>query len=834
MRIDLHCHSKWSKRPTLWIMQKIGCPESFTEPRELYALARRKGMDWVTITDHNVIDGALEIQDLPNTFIGCEYTTYFPEDGCKVHVLVYGQTERQHAELTEARQNIYDLVRYVDENGLHTVCAHPLFWVNDRLTLGHVEQLILLFKNWELNGDMTGEMNHAIRQLCAGLTPRDIERLSTKHDYEPPYARPWEKNFTAGSDDHSSLHLADAYTEVPDADTLEDFWQGLEHGHATPVGEGAKPQRFARNVYAIAYQYYKTQLNLQRYTRKDMFLHFLEQTLGTRYSDMNAKPAWLSMFRSRHRAAKEHVFGDHSLFQFARLEAEKRILEDPALLAIVQNGRDGGSELDDRWFEFVREVSNRILLRFGEHVLDRVLRGQLFDLFHSLGSAGALYALLAPYFVSFSLFRREKTWSEEVLAHFARLGERESPPPHGPRVAHFTDTFFEVNGVAKTLQQHLAFANELEKDYRIITCAGGTHEMQRGLRIFKPVGSFTLPEYPEIAMLAPPFLHMLDHCYREGYTHIHVSTPGPVGLAGLGIARILQLPVSGTYHTAIPQYGKDLTGDSYVEDVLWRVMVWFYDQLDAVYVPSKATGEELIERGVSERRIRVYPRGCDIERFHPSHRNGVLQESYGIDDGRVNFAYVGRVSKEKDLHILAKAFRLAIERGANARLVVVGDGPYREELEQGVADLPVLFTGYVKGEALSELYASADALVFPSTTDTFGNVVLEAQASGIPVIVTDRGGPQENLLPGETGLVVRGKSAEELAGAIERLAGDAPLRQRMGRAAREYMAQRDFKTAFERLYAMYTEDKPLKAAATLDLSGLTAGFWPNEDPLMAK
>ena len=125
MRIDLHCHSKHSKRPSLWLMQKIGCPESFTEPLELYQIARQKGMTGVTITDHNVIDGALEIAHLPNTTVGCEYTTYFPEDGCKVHVLAYGLDEAKHKDLTDARPNIFEFVDYLDKHKMNYVCAHP-------------------------------------------------------------------------------------------------------------------------------------------------------------------------------------------------------------------------------------------------------------------------------------------------------------------------------------------------------------------------------------------------------------------------------------------------------------------------------------------------------------------------------------------------------------------------------------------------------------------------------------------------------------------------------------------------------------------------------------
>lgn len=809
MKIDLHCHSKHSKRPSLWLMQKLGCPESFTEPAEIYRLCREKGMSAVTITDHNVIDGALAIAGLPGAFIGCEYTTYFPEDRCKVHVLVYGQNEEQHREITEARENIYDFVEYLRDHGLTTVCAHPFFWVNDRLTAGHIEKLVLLFKNWELNGDMHPAMNRAVESLAAGLTPGLVGRLADKHGIHPHFAEPWKKNLTTGSDDHSSLNLARAYTEVPYAQTLEEFWDGVAQGQARTRIREAGPETFARNVYSIAYQFYKAKFDLERYVNKDVFLRFLDRTLQTRPEAADPWMTKLTLFVSQRRTPKRKAPENRTLLEMARFEAEKLIRHDPQLSALVRSASHDPAELDRLWLEFVNRVSDKVLLEFGEGVLDRLIHGRIFDLFHSLGSAGALYMLLAPYFVSYSLFAREKKWGEEVAA---AILEGTSPADEAkPNVAHFTDTYDDVNGVARTLRRQVQSAQRLGLDYTVIGCFPEGRSFERGVRPFAPVGAFELPEYPELTLLAPPFLQMLHHCYEAGYTHLHVSTPGPVGLAALGIARILHLPITGTYHTAIPQYAKALTDDTYVEEVMWKSMVWFYDQLDAVYAPSEATGRELAEKGVSPSKIKVYPRGVDTDRFHPAKRNGVYTSRYGVADGAVRMLYVGRVSKEKNLHVLTDAYRSILAAGWSARLAIVGDGPYRAEMESALAGTPALFTGFVEGDALAELYASSDFLVFPSATDTFGNVVLEAQASGIPVIVTDRGGPCENVAPGETGLVVAAGSAEALAGAMAALIDDAPRRTEMGQAARAYMETRGFDAAFERLWAMYTE--PPAAAA---------------------
>jgi len=152
MKIDLHVHSKYSVRPSQWILQKLGCPECFTEPAEVYRIAKQKGMDLVTITDHNNISGSAEIAHLPGTFISEEITAYFPDDGCKAHVLVYDINDAIHREIQKVRENIFDLVDYLDQNGIVRVLAHPLYSVNDKLTIDHFEKFLLLFNNFELNG----------------------------------------------------------------------------------------------------------------------------------------------------------------------------------------------------------------------------------------------------------------------------------------------------------------------------------------------------------------------------------------------------------------------------------------------------------------------------------------------------------------------------------------------------------------------------------------------------------------------------------------------------------------------------------------------------------
>ena len=171
---------------------------------------------------------------------------------------------------------------------------------------------------------------------------------------------------------------------------------------------------------------------------------------------------------------------------------------------------------------------------------------------------------------------------------------------------------------------------------------------------------------------------------------------------------------------------------------------------------------------------------------------------------------MGRVSKEKNLHILVEAFNHLSREQGDVHLIIVGEGPYLEEMKIELSGKPVTFTGYLAGEDLAAAYASSNIFVFPSTTDTFGNVVLEAQASGIPVIVTDQGGPQENLIPSRTGFIVRGNDTESFLQPIRLLTNDAKMAGRMGRDARKYMEDRTFEKAFLKTWDMYEPEVFLK------------------------
>jgi glycosyltransferase involved in cell wall biosynthesis len=293
---------------------------------------------------------------------------------------------------------------------------------------------------------------------------------------------------------------------------------------------------------------------------------------------------------------------------------------------------------------------------------------------------------------------------------------------------------------------------------------------------------------------------MLDYIQRERFTEIVISTPGPIGLTGLLAAKMLNLQTSGIYHTDFPQYVRILTEDSFLESVTWSYMQWFYGQLDTVFVNSEEYRQSWIKRGLDPVKLKIFPRGLDTELFHPKRRDPAFFEKFcGARNGEVRLLYVGRVSREKNLDLLADAYRRLRAEGLPIQLVVVGHGPYSEAFAESLPE--ACFTGYLTGTDLAAAYASADIFVFPSTTDTFGNVIIEAQASGVPVIVSDSGGPKELVRNNENGLITKSHDLDDLTDALRRLIVDPALRERMRANARESVADRSWPWAFTKFWS---------------------------------
>jgi len=376
----------------------------------------------------------------------------------------------------------------------------------------------------------------------------------------------------------------------------------------------------------------------------------------------------------------------------------------------------------------------------------------------------------------------------QFLGHEPRVAE--------PRALIFTDTFHETNGVALTMRR-LA---RLGAEARVQVVACGPPAPEDGLVAFPPDWSVPLPAYETLDLNVPSFTEVLAYVERELPDVVHVATPGPVGLSGLAAAKALALPVVGSYHTEFGLQALRLTQDVLVSEALDHFVEWFYRQCSIVLGPTKAVAAALERKGL-EGRTAVWGRGVDATLFTPAHRDESVRGEL-IGGGELLALYVGRVSSDKRVEVLLKAAERLERTAPGVRFVVAGDGPARELLAME-APPSVRFVGELHGRDLARLYASSDVFCFPSTTDTFGQVILEAAASGLPIVAAAAGGALELVQDGETGLLVQPDDADELAEAVALLARHPHRRAVLAAAARTTALEHTWERSLAELRAAY-------------------------------
>src|SRR3954463_4434667 len=769
-RCDLHIHSRFSARSEEWLFRRFDFPDSYSDPHDLHRLLRERGMNFVTITDHDTIDGNLEIAGLPGTFISEEVTTYFPQDPCKIHVLVWGITEGQHADIVQVRDNIFDLQSYLQRQTIAHSAAHPLYSINGKLEASHLERLILLFKHFEgVNGLRDRLLSELGRELLSGLTPEKIEEWANRHNLQPTHPEPWRKIFTGGSDDHGGQFLAGAFTETPKARTGAEFLEHVRGGNCEPHGEGGTPLALSHGFYNTVSCFIR-----DRFTEnlgptapllETMFSRFMEGRDPTEFT-LREKATFIA-----HGVMSGKIFELAKPRNVSLWKGLSKYFAQPKVKARLAREMKGVTEPERRTFLMANLVCEQLAFRLFEKFVQQIRKGNLIESMQALSGIAPIIVLLSPYIYAFHSQAPSRPWLRDV---FSKMTGALPPELQNRKRAWFTDTLDDVNGVANTIRKMTAAGQAAGEKLIVMTSRRRLAVDEIPIKNFPPIGEFELPEYELQRLSFPPVLQILDYIQREQFSEIIISTPGPMGLVGLLAGKMLNLETSGIYHTDIPEYVRILTDDRFLESLAWSYMHWLYGQVDTVFVNSEQYRKCWIDRGFAPEKLKILPRGLDTDLFTPARRDLTFWRGSGVNGAEIRLLYVGRISKEKDLDVLASAYKKIRQAGQPVKLYLVGDGPYSKALEAALPD--AVFLGYLKGEALARAYASADVFVFPSTTDTFGNVVREAQASGLPVIVSDLGGPKELVEDGTTGLVTKALDVEDFARAIDRLARDPGLR----------------------------------------------------------
>jgi glycosyltransferase involved in cell wall biosynthesis len=371
------------------------------------------------------------------------------------------------------------------------------------------------------------------------------------------------------------------------------------------------------------------------------------------------------------------------------------------------------------------------------------------------------------------------------------------------RVALFTDTFApDVNGAALTLARWTEYLREHR-----VPCI-----------VFAPEGDRTQPGGPDVerfrsipfflykeCQLAIPNAKQINNRLRAfSPTIIHVATPFNLGLFGASYAAKHHIPLVASYHTHFDKY-LDYYRLRWLEPALWKYMLWFHRNCERIYVPSRSTYTELKSRGF--RNLEIWSRGIDSNLFSPAGKREQLWSKWNIRPRKHIILYVGRLAPEKGIDVLMESFKRLPERlRSESVLIVAGDGPLSRGLDAAAHGLPadtVQRLGFVTGKDLAQWYAAADLFLFPSATETFGNVVLEAMASGTAVIGAGEGGVKDLISHGNNGWLCPANDAAAFSEAAAILLDNDALRCKLAEAGRETSKAHSWDSIFGRLLASY-------------------------------
>jgi predicted metal-dependent phosphoesterase TrpH len=584
-KIDMHVHSKYSEHPSEWFLQRLGAKESYTEPEFIYQTAKKRGMNFVTITDHNRIEGALRLKDRypDDVIVGVESTTYFPDNGCKIHILLYGIDEKQFEQIQELRKDIFTFREYIRAENLAYSVAHATFSVNKKLTREHIEKLILLFDVFEgINGGRNYQSNIHCMDILKQLTPAHLERLQEQYQIEPLDKSSWKKSFTAGSDDHSGLFVGQTYT-LSEGAAVKDVLDNIKHKNCAPMGRHNDYKSLAFTVYKIAYDFSRSQQKV------------LTGSFAGRLTE--------NIFESKPFDLK------HKL-QFYRLKTKKRKDQNriPVLLVelIDEIKKIKPTDLDNR-LEIVYSKTAEIADEYFRKVLDSLKKelasGDLVNFIMNLSSSIPGIFLSLPFFTAIKHMFHSRHLVEELRTSLNILPENQSK-----KILWFTDTIDDSNIISQNLRQVAWRSFRNGNRIRIVTSMAPdkkASDIPPNLIFIPSIFQTDLPGNKNITLHFPSILKSLQIINIEEPTEIYISTPGPIGLLGLMFSRLLNVSCTGIYHTDWTLAFSSISQDDSLTQLMKNYSRWFYSLMDAIKVNSSSNMDLLESQGLNRSKMEV-------------------------------------------------------------------------------------------------------------------------------------------------------------------------------------------------------------------------------------
>jgi glycosyltransferase involved in cell wall biosynthesis/predicted metal-dependent phosphoesterase TrpH len=769
-RVDLHCHSTASQLSKLGVQRSLGLPECATPPQEVYELAKRRGMDFVTITDHDTIDGCLELADRPDCFVSEELTARFAGEPQAVHVLCYGIDPGDHEWLQAHSGDVEACAAYLHEREILCALAHPFFNVAAPLTRRHRRRLAELFPIWEVrNGSRAAELN----------MPAVV------------YIETHGGTGIGGSDDHAGVDIGRTFTEAPAAATPEEFLGHLRRGDAEARGEQGSAAKWTHAAMALATRALALggegePLPGQQRGGSGEGLP-LAQVGAAGTSAGSPDPA--AVLKMAERVIREGAARGGKIAADVGPEDARALLEawldgvglemrGRELIAYLQSDEFSHADLYRR----ARRIHDRRLRAAVEGGVSAVAVGDL------AGAVNGLFGALVPavpYAPATAFLGAEKAKLRD------RGGERR-------RVAVIADGIGSMHGVTHTIEQ----IRERGVPGFEVDIVGTDAGVDRRL---PAAAELEVPFYEEMTLGVPGLPDLVETLADGCYDLVHVTAPGPAGIGATLMSRITGVPLIASYHTEIATYAGMRTKDETLEALTRAGLGAFYTAPGAVLSPSPSADASVIALGADPGRLGRWERGVDLDRFDPAKAD---REAF---PGEIKVLYAGRLTREKGVDLLAESFIRAHERDPRLHLLLAGGGPEEAELRERLGERAT-FLGWLSGEDLPCAYASADAFLFCSGTDTYGQVILEAAASGLPVVAVAEGGPATLIENRHTGLLCR-PDADQIAGALLQLASSPELRRQLGAAAAKAARQRSWERSMGQLAAGYRRALDAAAAA---------------------
>jgi glycosyltransferase involved in cell wall biosynthesis/predicted metal-dependent phosphoesterase TrpH len=733
-RVDLHCHSTASQLSRLGVQRSLGLPECATPPAEVYELARRRGMDFVTITDHDTIDGCLELAARPDCFVSEELTARFAGEPQAVHVLCYGITPGDHEWLQASSGDVEACAAYLHDNGIACALAHPYFNVAASLTRRHRRRLAELFPIWEVrNGSRAPELN----------MPAVV------------YIETHGGTGIGGSDDHAGVDIGRTFTEAPAAATPEEFLRHLLRGDAEAHGEQGSAAKWTHAAMALATRALGDEAGEGAGPDPAAVLKMAERVI----SEGAAREG---------KVAADIGPDDARCLLEAWLDAMGLDLRGRELISHLQ--ADGFSHAD--LYRRARRIHDRRLRRAVEEGTAAVAAGDLPTAVNGLFEA---LVPAVPYAPATAFLGAEKAKLRN------RDGERR-------RIALIADGIGSMHGVTHTIEQ-IRERGVPGFDIDVIGTDAGVD------RRLPAATDLEMPFYEGLMLGVPGLPDLVEALAEGGYDLVHVTAPGPSGVAATLLSRVTGIPLVASYHTELADYAGLRSGDTGLEQVARAALGAFYAAPGLVLSPSPAADASLAALGTDQSRISRWERGVDVGRFDP------VKADPDAFPGEIKVLYAGRLTREKGVDLLAETFLRAHRADPRLHLLLAGGGPEEEDL-RGRFGEHATFLGWLEGEDLARAYASADVFLFCSSTDTYGQVILEAGASGLPVVAVAQGGPAALVENRHTGLLCR-PDPDHLAGSLLQLASSPLLRRHLGAAATHAARGRSWERSMGQLGAGY-------------------------------